>query len=172
MTGRSRASAPAAGTRSPGRGSRRPSPISTPATTAEGEPRTPGPDDQARPARAIDAFFSSIDGQSPPLLANVSGTIRFDLSGHAGAEHWYVTVSKGRIAVSHKRSAADAVVHSDRALFEDLATGRSNAMAAWLRGALVPEGQLGLVVSFQRLFPGPPRNRAPEAGAPPGVAPP
>jgi hypothetical protein len=39
-----------------------------------------------------------------------------------------------------------------------------NAMAAALRGALVPQGDLALVISFQRLFPGPAASRA-KAGA-------
>jgi hypothetical protein len=38
-------------------------------------------------------------------------------------------------------------------------TGRMNAMAATLRGVLDPEGDLGLVLLFQRLFPGPPGSR-------------
>jgi hypothetical protein len=37
--------------------------------------------------------------------------------------------------------------------------GKANAMAATLRGVIVPEGDLGLVISFQRLFPGPPASR-------------
>jgi putative sterol carrier protein len=38
--------------------------------------------------------------------------------------------------------------------------GKVNAMAAVLRGEVSLEGDLGLVISFQRLFPGPPRTGA------------
>ena len=47
----------------------------------------------------------------------------------------------------------------ERSLFDSMATGKVNAMAAALRGVVAPEGNLGLLVSFQRLFPGPPRSR-------------
>ena len=39
-----------------------------------------------------------------------------------------------------------------------MANGKVNAMAAALRGVLAPEGDLVLIISFQRLFLGPPRS--------------
>ena len=95
-----------------------------------------------------------------PLLANVSGTLRFDLLDGERVEHWYMTITNGDVAVSHDDTDADAVVRTAKALFEGMTAGRVNAMAAALRGTLVPRGNLALVVSFQRLFPGPAASRA------------
>jgi putative sterol carrier protein len=38
-------------------------------------------------------------------------------------------------------------------LFDDLASGRANAMAAMLRGAVAVDGDRTLMIRFQRLFP-------------------
>ncbi|MCZ7526358.1 MAG: SCP2 sterol-binding domain-containing protein [Acidimicrobiia bacterium] len=108
---------------------------------------------------AARAFFEELAHRGhEPLLRRLSGTIRFDLTGGRRTEHWYVTVRKGDVAVSRQDAEADAILRTDRALFDDLATGRANAMAATLRGAMQPEGDVGLIVSFQRLFPGPARG--------------
>jgi putative sterol carrier protein len=70
-----------------------------------------------------------------------------------------VAVTKGDVTVSHRNVAADCIVSSDKALFENVASGKTNAMAALLRGAIGVEGDVQLLVLFQRLFPGPPRTR-------------
>ena len=94
-----------------------------------------------------------------PLLAKGTGTLRFDLVDGKRTERWLVTVKKGDIGVSHRNVQADCVVRADRALFEAIARGEQNAMAAILRGSVDVEGSVGLLVLFQRLFPGPPRSR-------------
>ena len=106
-------------------------------------------------ADPVGEFFSGLAERGrEPLLQNVSGTLRFDLVDGERVEHWYVTIKNGGIAVSRSNAEADAVVRTIRVLFEGMTAGRVNAMAAVLRGALVPRGNLALVVSFQRLFPG------------------
>jgi putative sterol carrier protein len=85
--------------------------------------------------------------------------VRFDLVGGGSIEHWSVAIAKGNVSVSRRATKADALVRLDRALFERIVTGRENAMAAALRGVMVPKGDLGLVMLFQRLFPGPPSAR-------------
>jgi hypothetical protein len=112
------------------------------------------------PTDAAGAFFDQLAKRGhEPLLATTSGTLRFDLVEGRRVDHWHVTLSKGDVTVSHKNVGADAVVRTDRALFDGMVTGRVNAMAATLRGVLVPQGDLGLILMFQRLFPGPPRSR-------------
>jgi putative sterol carrier protein len=109
-----------------------------------------------RKSDATEEFFETLAVRGhEPLLQSASGTVRFDLVDGGGSEHWCVAIQKGDVSVSRKRVKADAVVRLDRDLFERIVTGRENAMAAALRGVLVPEGDLGLVMSFQRLFPGP-----------------
>jgi putative sterol carrier protein len=109
---------------------------------------------------ATTAFFGALaEGGRQPLVQSASGTLRFDLIEGRGVEHWHVAIERGDVSVSHKDVKADAVVRLERDLFDRIVTGRENAMAASLRGVLVPEGDLGLVMLFQRLFPGPPRGR-------------
>ena len=106
-------------------------------------------------------FFDDLaERRHEPLLRNASGTLRFDLVDGRRVEQWYVTIDDGDVTVSHEKAAADTVLRVDRPLFDQIASGRMNAMAAALRGALVPEGNLSLLILFQRLFPGPPRSRS------------
>jgi len=105
-------------------------------------------------------FFDGLAARGhEPLLENDSGTLRFDLVDGRRVEHWYVSIDKGDVTVSHEDATADTVLRVDRSLFDQIASGRRNAIAATLRGELVPEGNLSLLILFQRLFPGPPRPR-------------
>lgn len=111
-------------------------------------------------ADATEAFFAELGGRGhEPLLTNASGTMRFDLHDGKKVDHWFVSVTKGDITVSRRNVKADCLLSGDKALFERVATGKTNAMAALLRGALDAEGDVELLVLFQRLFPGPPRAR-------------
>lgn len=106
-------------------------------------------------------FFTTLAERGhEPLLEKARGTARFDLVHGEQTDHWLVTVEKGDIAVSRKNVEADCVLHADKALFERVASGEVNAMAAVLRGEIGLEGDPELVVLFQRLFPGPPARRA------------
>ena len=129
---------------------------------ATGDPMAPI-DNGAKPEDATEAFFGELALRgNDPLLARMSGTIRFDLRSERGLEHWYVTVRGGDIAVRHSATdaadGADAVATADKEVLEGMASGRVNAMAAMLRGALHAEGDLALLMAFQRLLPGPPRG--------------
>jgi putative sterol carrier protein len=107
-------------------------------------------------AGPTESFFRELDERGrDPLLHGARGTVRFDLVDGGSVRRWYVAIDRGAVSVSHRAAKADAVVRLDRALFDRLATGRSNATAAVLRGSIVAEGDLGLLLSFQRLFPGP-----------------
>jgi putative sterol carrier protein len=116
---------------------------------------------EAKTAGSTEQFFDELSkrGQEP-LLRRVTGTIRFDLGTGMNAEHWFVKVKKGKVDVSHGKGPADAVVRAEAPLFDEITAGKTNAMAAVLRGLILPEGDLGLVMTFQRLFPGPPRSRS------------
>jgi putative sterol carrier protein len=50
-------------------------------------------------------------------------------------------------------------VRVDRALFERIASGEVNAMAALLRGAIDVSGESSLLLALQRVLPGPARRR-------------
>jgi putative sterol carrier protein len=103
-----------------------------------------------------DFFMSLAERGREPMLLRTSGTLRFDLVNGGEVEHWYVGIRKGALTVTHDAGAADCVVRADKELFDRLASGTANAMAAALRGTVEPAGDLQLIVQFQRLFPGPP----------------
>jgi len=110
-------------------------------------------------AGPTERFFEELsDRGQEPLLKAGSGTLRFDLTNAGPEEHWYVTVNKGKVTVSHANTEADTVVSLDRALCDRLVTGRANAIASLLRSVMQIRGDLSLFVLFQRLFPGPPRT--------------
>lgn len=105
----------------------------------------------------IELFFEDLARrQHEPLLQRASGTVRFDISNGEAVEHWQVSIRAGDIRVSRKDGKADATIQAERPLFAKMVTGRANALAAVLRGAATCEGDLGLVILFQRLFPAPP----------------
>ena len=106
-------------------------------------------------------FFADLENAGhQPLLAKDSGSLRFELSEGKAVERWRLDVRKGDVAVSHKAGAADCVLRAPKSLFDKIASGRENAMAAVLRGALVVEGNIDLLLAFQRILPGPPRRAA------------
>jgi putative sterol carrier protein len=105
-------------------------------------------------------FFDALAARGhEPLLEKATGTVRFDLKDGEKTDRWLVSVVKGDLAVSRQNVRADCVVSGDKALFDGIASGKTNAMAAQLRGAVSVEGDPQLLVLFQRLFPGPSRSR-------------
>src|SRR5215218_5995393 len=104
-------------------------------------------------------FDALVERGHEPLLEKATGTVRFDLKDGKKTDRWLVTVVKGDFAVSRQNMRADCVVTADKSLFDGIASGKTNAMAALLRGAMGVEGDLQLLVLFQRLLPGPPRSR-------------
>ena len=93
-----------------------------------------------------------------PLMAKVTGRVRFDLVDGGRTYRWQVTVDKGDTVVSHQDGPGECTIRAERALFERLSRGEENAMAAVLRGALVCTGDVELLYAIQRIFPGPPRE--------------
>jgi putative sterol carrier protein len=111
-------------------------------------------------------FFEELGRRGhEPLLAKVTGRVRFDLVDGGRTDRWLVAVDKGDITVRHEGGQADCAIRAERALFERLCRGEENAMAAVLRGALVCTGNVELLYAIQRIFPGPPRERPAMRGA-------
>ena len=92
------------------------------------------------------------------MLEKTSGRVRFEIMDGGKFDAWVVGVSDGDLVVSHEPGAADCVLRTDREVFDRLATGQANAMAALLRGAVAFEGRPELLIRFQRLFPASPRT--------------
>jgi predicted lipid carrier protein YhbT len=105
---------------------------------------------------ATENFFADLDRRGrEPLLERVAGRLRFDVDSGTKPKRWMVVIDHGDLTVSHENRPADCSVRIEAAVFEDIVTGVDNAMAATLRGALAIEGDLELLLLFQRLFPGP-----------------
>jgi putative sterol carrier protein len=104
---------------------------------------------------ATTKFFEELrKREHEPRLRGATGTYRFELVDGKKIDRWLVTFSKGDVTVSRRGGTADCVVRADRALFDRLASGELNGVAAALRGEFEAEGDWRLLVLFQRLFPG------------------
>ncbi len=115
-------------------------------------------------------FFDALFARGhEPLLEKATGTVRFELKNGKKTDRWLLTVVKGDLAVSRQNRRADCVVTADKPLFDGIASGKTNAFAALLRGAMGVEGDVQLLVLFQRLFPGPPRSRRRRSTAAPAT---
>ncbi len=101
------------------------------------------------------AFFDDLRARGhEPLLATARGTIRVEVTDGPHVERWLVEVDRGSLEVTADSRAADCTLRSDRAFFDRLVSGRDNAVASVLRGALDVEGDWALLLLFQRLFRG------------------
>jgi putative sterol carrier protein len=86
-------------------------------------------------------------------LERLTGTIRFDLARRNRTDSWLVAIRKGDVAISREPAEADCVLSTAKRVFDGLVTGEQNPLAATLRGEVAAEGNLELLVLFQRLFP-------------------
>jgi predicted lipid carrier protein YhbT len=105
-------------------------------------------------------FFDQVASAPQPHLRHLTATVRFDIDDLGSIRHWLLNIDDGKVSVSRRKARADAIVRANRALFDRIATGECNAMAAGLRGELGIEGDVRLLVAVQRLLPGPPLTRA------------
>src|ERR1044072_5911314 len=101
-------------------------------------------------------FFEALSEHAyEPLLRKADGSTRFEIADGKRTLRWVVTVDKGHLSVSRRNAAApDCTIRVDKALFDRIAAGKVNAVAAVLRGELLLDGDWRLLVWMQRLFPG------------------
>lgn len=110
---------------------------------------------------ATTEFFSALEARRhEPLLEKTRGSLRFDLKSGKRTTRWLIEIEKGDVSISHRNSKADCVVRAKKSLFDGIAGGQQNAMAAVLRGEVGIEGDRTLLVRFQKLFPGPQRKKS------------
>ena len=111
-------------------------------------------------------FFEALAREGPhPMLQSARATVRFDVTDQGRTERWFLEIDNGDLTVSRRNVRADCVIRADRSLFEGLASGRVNAMAALLRGDLVAEGDPRVLILLRRLFAVPPGSVEPRAPA-------
>jgi putative sterol carrier protein len=107
-----------------------------------------------------DRFFAELAAREhEPLLRTASGTTRIDVVDGRKTRRWLIVVDNGDIAVSRGSGDAACIVRAEKAVFDRIASGRLNAVAAVLRGDVSVDGDWRLLVRMQRLFPSPPRRR-------------
>jgi putative sterol carrier protein len=112
-------------------------------------------------ADATTEFFQGLEARGhEPALKKASGSVRFDIIDDGRKSRWLVEIDHGDIAVSHRNAKADCVIRAEKSLFEEIAQGKKNAVAAVLRGDLEIDGSPHVLVLFQRLFPGLPGRAA------------
>jgi putative sterol carrier protein len=110
---------------------------------------------------ATTEFFSALEARRhEPLLEKARGTIRFDLKNGKQTTRWLIEIENGDVSISHRNGKADCVVRAKKSLFDGIAGGQQNAAAAVLRGEVGIEGDRGLLVRFQKLFPSPDRQKS------------
>jgi putative sterol carrier protein len=100
-------------------------------------------------------FLERVTREPQPLLAGITGTLRFDVVDGDATTHNYIAIDHGAVTVTHDDAPADVVARMHRQLFDDIRAGRANAVAATLRGEITIDGNPRLLNIFQRLFPGP-----------------
>ncbi len=105
-------------------------------------------------------FFRELgQRENEPLLENVEGTLGFELENGKQTDRWSVAINDGKASVRHTGGKADCAVHMKESLFEGMISGNVNPMAAVLRGEVALQGDMELIMRFQRLFPGPPTSK-------------
>jgi putative sterol carrier protein len=107
-------------------------------------------------------FFEYLERRGhEPMLERVSATLRWDILDGDRTEHRLVRIDHGDIQVAIGNEPADCVITAERAVCDDVVSGRTSALAVMLRGAIAVEGDFELMVLAQRLFP---RSEAVSAG--------
>ena len=115
----------------------------------------------AKAADPTAAFFDELATRTDePLLRKATGAAQLEIVDGRTVRRWVLEVDKGRISVRKGSGAATCVMRADKAVFDKIATGKLNAVAAVLRGDLAVDGDWRLLVRMQRLFPSPPRRKA------------
>jgi len=109
----------------------------------------------AVPDATVDFFEGLAKRAHEPMLGKTKATVRFDIADGGRTDHWLLGIEDGALDVSRGSGEADCVIVADKAAFDRVAAGKTNAMAALLRGAIAVEGDPRLIVRVQRLFPAP-----------------
>ncbi|MFD2766205.1 SCP2 sterol-binding domain-containing protein [Micromonospora eburnea] len=117
-------------------------------------------------------LIEQVGGRHPELPETTAGTVRLDLHDGGSTEHWYLTIDDQNVQVTRSTDDADMVVHASRAVFDRLAAGSPRLVAALLRNDINVQGDVRLLLTLRRLFPGPSGARRPrqaDGGTRPGT---
>ncbi|MEU4368079.1 SCP2 sterol-binding domain-containing protein [Micromonospora chersina] len=110
---------------------------------------------------AAEYLDREVAGRHPDLPETTAGTLRLDLRDGPRTEHWHLIIDHQEVRVARLADEADLVVRADREVFDRIVAGRLQPAAALLRNDLTAQGDLRLLLSLRRIFPGPPGARHP-----------
>ncbi|MEU5938230.1 SCP2 sterol-binding domain-containing protein [Micromonospora sp. NPDC047548] len=113
-------------------------------------------------ATSVAEFLQGLSPRRRPELPETSaGTVRFDVRDEGHTEHWYLTLRDQRLDVTRSSADADLVIRGDREAFDRLANGRTHTFALLIRNDLTLRGDVRLLMTLRRVFPGPAEARHP-----------
>ena len=100
-----------------------------------------------------DEFFEDVARRGhEPMLKRLSAAVRWDITNGDQVDSRVVRIDHGDLSVTVGQEPADCVITLERAVCDDVVTGRTSVLAALVRGAAAVEGDPELVVLAQRLF--------------------
>lgn len=84
--------------------------------------------------------------------SDLNATVQFRLSGDGGG-NWYVTIADGAIEIDEGQiESPKAAIIMDANDFVAMSTGELNAMAAFMSGKIMVEGDLNTVMQLQSIL--------------------
>ncbi|WP_433529526.1 amylo-alpha-1,6-glucosidase [Micromonospora sp. CA-263727] len=103
----------------------------------------------------LNEFFTGLASSSVGRLpATPTGLLRFDfVAASGGTDTWFVRLCGGRARARRDGGRADCRVEMRAEVFERLLAGGDQVVAMLFRGVVSVEGELALLLLFQRLLP-------------------
>jgi hypothetical protein len=106
-------------------------------------------------AISAEEFFAGLNRLGfVPALATTRQRVRLDVSDGLCTQHWMVAIEDGRVRVTRERDDdVNGVLQLERTLLDEVVRGRTNLMAARLRGEVGIVGTLEPIAMFGWLVP-------------------
>ena len=99
-------------------------------------------------------FFDGLAGRGhEPLLERATTSVRFEILDGDRVERHLLRIDDGDLELTDDDQEAHCTFRADAAVFERLASGHRNPMAATLAGELEIHGDVRQLIRVQRLFP-------------------
>lgn len=101
---------------------------------------------------ARDVIMRMPEAFRPEQAQGVNATIQYSLTGEGGGD-WYVVIAEGKCSVHEGRAEkADVTLTMDARDFVDIATGKLDAMRAFMGGRLKVSGNMMLATRLTSFF--------------------
>ncbi|MCX7689191.1 SCP2 sterol-binding domain-containing protein [Thermoflexus sp.] len=101
---------------------------------------------------ARDVIMRMPEAFQPDKAQGVNATIQYSLTGEGGGD-WYIVIAEGACSVHEgKAEKADVTLTMDAQDFVDIATGKLDAMKAFMGGKLKVSGNMMLATRLTSFF--------------------